>query len=153
MKKALTVLLVAAAALSAQASAGTGSTKQKAAGKTLAAKPLAAPKAVTTTAQPLTIPKDAVANSDGSYTWTDTKGTKWTYVRTPFGISRTQTVGATVAATTTPDVKVIDAGDKYRFELPTPFGINKWEKNKTDLNEQERGMVEAQLAAQKAKQE
>jgi hypothetical protein len=38
--------------------------------------------------QALTIPKDATANPNGTYSWTDKQGKAWTYVQTPFGVSR-----------------------------------------------------------------
>ncbi len=37
---------------------------------------------------PLTIPKDAVSNPDGTWSWTDKQGKKWIYAKTPFGVSR-----------------------------------------------------------------
>ena len=36
----------------------------------------------------VTIPKDAVANADGTWSWTDKQGKHWTYKNTPFGVSR-----------------------------------------------------------------
>jgi hypothetical protein len=156
MKKALTVLLFTAAALAAQASASTGATTPKAqpAAKTAtkAAKKAAPAKPAATKAQPLVIPKGAIANSDGSYSWTDKQGKKWTFVKTPFGISRTETTAAPAASASLTGVKVFDTGDKVRFEMPTPFGVSKWEKNKTDLTDDERNAVNTQLN-QNARQE
>jgi hypothetical protein len=156
MKRLLTVLLFTAAALAAQASASTGSagkkaTAPKAAAKATAAKPPAKPRA--TLAQPLTIPKDAVENANGSYTWTDKQGKKWTFVKTPFGVSKTEADAVPVASASMPGVKAFDAGDKIRFEASTPFGTSKWEKNKADLTDEERALVNSQIASPNAKQE
>ena len=93
--------------------------------------------------QAVTIPKDAVANSDGlTYTWTDKEGKKWVFARTPFGIVKSpasdQTNDAPIAT------KAIDKGDTVRFERPGPFGTIAWEKKKTDLTDEERGILESQ---------
>ena len=37
----------------------------------------------------LAVPKDATANADGTYSWTDKQGKTWTYAQTPFGVTRT----------------------------------------------------------------
>jgi hypothetical protein len=36
----------------------------------------------------LTIPKDAVANADGTWSYTDKQGKRWTYSNTPLGVMR-----------------------------------------------------------------
>jgi len=45
----------------------------------------------------LTIPQDAVANADGTWSYTDKQGKHWTYARTPFGVTR-EPAGAAVDA-------------------------------------------------------
>jgi hypothetical protein len=112
---------------------------------------------------PLTIPKTAVDQGDGSFRYVDPKGTAWIYSQTPFGVSRSlesavtgQATGKTpfgqsksqaaaVAALTAapasnkesddPDAKVtaVAKGDTIEFARPTPFGVTKWQKKKNDL--------------------
>jgi hypothetical protein len=146
MRNVCVILLITAAGLAAQASAGTGSTAHKATRKATAA--VKAP-----AVQPVTIPADARANGDGTFSWTDKQGKKWTYVKTPFGVMRSD-VSATPAASKSLDgVKAFDEGDKVRFEKQSPFGIVKWEKNKTDLTAEERDLLAKQTPGQTAKQE
>ena len=98
--------------------------------------------------QALTIPKDAVPNSDGlSYAWTDKEGKKWVYAKTPFGVTRSPASDTT--SSSGPDLsttKAIDKGDTVRFERPSPFGPMIWEKKKADLTDDERHLVDAQNA-------
>jgi hypothetical protein len=100
--------------------------------------------------QALTIPKDAVPNSDGvSYIWTDKQGKKWVYAKTPFGL--TKFPAPDTASSSGPDLsttKAIDKGDTVRFERPTPFGPTSWEKKKADLTDDERRLLDAQNAKQ-----
>lgn len=93
----------------------------------------------------ITIPKDAVANPDGvTYTWTDKDGKKWVYAKTPFGIMKSPAAAQTSDATV--PTKAIDKGDTVRFERSSPFGTMAWEKKKTDLTDEERGILEGQNA-------
>ena len=78
MIRVFTVKLAIAAALLASAAAGQDA-------------PSAAPAAVT-------IPKDAVANADGTWSYTDKAGMHWTYRRTQIGISRVPARSAGEAA-------------------------------------------------------
>jgi hypothetical protein len=146
MKNAFAVLLMTAAGLAAQASASTGASVPKATKKATTA-------TSTTGAKPLTIPSDAVANADGTFSWTDKQGKKWTYVKTPFGIMRSEVTPAPATSASLSGVKAFDEGDKVRFEKQSPFGIVKWEKNKTEMTDEERALVTAQAAGQNAKQD
>jgi hypothetical protein len=146
MKNAFVILLFTAAGLAAQASASTGSTTPKAAKKATAA-------TRTTGAQPVTIPADATANADGTFSWTDKQGKKWSFARTPFGIIRSEVTPAPATSASLSDVKAFDEGDRFRFEKQSPLGIIKWEKKKTDLTDEERDLVTRQAAAQDAKQD
>jgi hypothetical protein len=90
----------------------------------------------------LEIPAGAVKTDDGSYRYADPKGTKWIYRKTPFGIARLEDKPADAAARTAEskrfeDVKATEDGDTIRFERPGPFGIYKWQRNKTELDEME----------------
>jgi hypothetical protein len=92
------------------------------------------------------VPKDAVKNADGTWSYSDKQGRKWLYVSTPFGIMKTDVTDAESrpAQPLSAATKVIDKGDSVRFEQPGPFGPIAWEKKKSDLTDQERQMVEAQ---------
>lgn len=130
MKKTITILALLAAAVCAQADDNK---------KTAAPAP-----------QALTIPKDAVANSDGlSYTWTDKQGKKWIYAKTPFGITKSPAADQAQPSNSPGDLsstKVIDKGDTVSFERPSPFGPMHWEKKKADLTDEERRMLDAKNA-------
>ena len=54
---------------------------------------------------PLTIPKDAVHNQDGTYSYTDKAGKKWRYVNTPFGVMRSEEIGPCARRRTGPLVE------------------------------------------------
>jgi hypothetical protein len=96
--------------------------------------------------QVVTIPKDAVANPDGTYSYTDKDGKKWIYTKTPFGVMKAIASSTPAPAGAAPDsaTKVIDKGDTVRFERPGPFGTMSWEKKKSDLTEEERHILDAQ---------
>jgi hypothetical protein len=104
--------------------------------------------------QPLQIPAGAVESEPGTFRYTDTQGKKWIYRKTPFGIARLEDVpsdkarlsdratvetggGADVKGS---DVKATEDGDTIRFERPGPFGVYKWQKSKSDLNEMEQAV-------------
>jgi hypothetical protein len=118
--------------------------------KTTAAKKptAAAAKPAPPTVKPLVIPPDAVINPDGTYAYTDKGGKKWIYSKTPFGISRIEDVGTAPAGfVTTPKeqlIKSTDAGDTVKFERQTPFGTTKWEKKKSEMTDEERGIFLSQ---------
>jgi hypothetical protein len=130
MKRSITVVILFAAAVCARAADDAKSAKP------------APPQA-------LTIPKDAVRNGNGTYSYTDKQGKKWLYRDTPFGIIRTP--GPESGADTRPNskpatsaTKVTDKGDTVQFERSSPFGVTKWEKKKSDLTDEERKLVDAQ---------
>ncbi len=87
-------------------------------------------------------------NPDGNtYSYTDKKGKKWTYIKTPFGVMKTPLAdGSAGASQDSSATKAIDKGDTVRFEQPGPFGIVSWEKKKSDLTDEERNMLDAQNA-------
>lgn len=101
----------------------------------------------------VTIPKDAVKNPNGTYTYVDKDGKKWTYTNTPFGVMKTSVDGDSHIAphANMAGVKVIDKGDTVRFERPSPFGTMTWEKKKSELTDDERKLVDAQKQAEPAK--
>jgi hypothetical protein len=87
--------------------------------------------------QALTIPKDATTNADGTYTWTDKQGKTWTYVETPFGVSRTLETdahpkkalpkGVPAGAKANPDgtYRWTDKSGAAWNYLVTPFGVTR----------------------------
>jgi len=113
---------------------------------------------------PLTIPASAVKQPDGNYRYVDAKGTPWIYRNTPFGVSRateaTVKANAALAEEASPpamtgakpaqdrDEKVaaVATGDTIQFARPTPFGVTRWSKNKTDLTPDEQKIWDREQA-------
>ena len=96
--------------------------------------------------QRLEIPKGAVEQDPGRFFYTDADGKKWIYVRTPFGVSRTEdrSTAAAVAAPATArpadpfaNVKITESNGIVVFERPTGFGTSKWQKKKSELTPEE----------------
>ena len=139
--KLILVVVVSALALSA---AGSQSEQKPA--------PKAAPNAAAFT-PPAGIPANAVKGADGLYHYTDPQGKKWVYGKTPFGISRGEDTGEHAAgksaASIATGIKATEDGDKVRFERLGPFGVSKWEKKTTDLDEVEKAALENSRAAGK----
>jgi len=81
---------------------------------------------------------------------TDAQGKKWMYRQTPFGVARWADVpAASPASTPNPaaGVKAAEAGGGViLFERQGPFGVYKWQKNKSELTEAERAICDKQLA-------
>jgi hypothetical protein len=117
------------------------------------------------------IPAGAVKGEDGIYRFTDSKGKKWIYRETPFGIAKSEDKPKDPTATPFGKVKApasdpassdstaapagkdptvaYDEGDTVRFERPTPFGTSTWRKKKTDLTDAERKILDQQKSKQK----
>ena len=114
----------------------------------------------------LTVPKGAVESEPGTFHYTDAQGKKWIYRQTPFGVARLHDAADSDAPGSkdasqpqgglyrkpapAPDLgagtKATADGDTIRFERPGPFGVYRWEKNKSDLSEMERAVWNRQLA-------
>lgn len=99
------------------------------------AKPKPAAKAAS-----IKVPEGARRVDHNTWEHTDSSGKRWLYRETPFGVTRLDdkekrepvrkdTKGAIA--------KVEDVGDTVRFERPGPFGPYRWEKKKSELNEEE----------------
>ena len=90
----------------------------------------------------LEIPKGAVEREPNRFYYTDPDGKKWIYTRTPFGNVRQEDKPADPNEPKPDDplanVKVIEEGDIVKFERPGPFGVYKWQKKKSELDEQEK---------------
>jgi hypothetical protein len=109
--------------------------------------------------QEVTIPADAVEVEPYTYRYTDPQGKKWIYRKTPFGISRAE--DKPVAADDSKkdeNARLIDAtsaveeGDTIRFERPGPFGLTKWQRKKTQLNEVERAVWDREMQKRAARE-
>jgi hypothetical protein len=107
----------------------------------------------TDAAKPSAIPADAVKDADGDYHYTDPQGKKWIYHKTPFGMSRMEDTGERETAKAAPasgaGIKATEDGDKVRFERQGPFGVWKWEKKKSELNESEKAALQNSQANSK----
>jgi len=130
-----------------------------------AAKKTTAP-APAKTVKPLEIPKDAVESEPGNFHYADSDGKKWIYRKTPFGVSRTEdkpadsvtapaatSAAAPSAKTTDAAIKAVEDGDIVHFERPGPFGPYKWQKKKSELDENERAALDRSRTAAKTKQD
>ena len=147
--KLLCVVFVSALALLAQApQAPKKQTPQtpRVAGKS-------APKA-TDASKPAAIPAEAVQGADGDYHYTDPQGKKWIYRKTPFGVTRLEDTperaAAQAAAASGAGIKATEDGDIVRFERQGPFGLWKWEKKKSELDEAEKAALQNSQANNQA---
>ena len=142
--KLLFAVFVSALALSAQDPQANPPVKKPAAPKASAKTAPTAPK-VTDASRPMSIPAQAVLAADGDYHYTDPQGKKWIYRKTPFGVTRMEDTPQ-LTATRAPDasgagIKATEDGDIVRFERQGPFGLWKWEKKKSELDEGEKAAL------------
>jgi hypothetical protein len=106
--------------------------------------------------KPLTaIPASAVEIEPGAYRYTDPKGKKWILFQTPFGIARKEDTGEPLRKKlqeprTMQGVKMTEDGDSLKFERQGPFGVYRWSKKKSDLDEEEKAAWENQKAGKDA---
>ena len=106
--------------------------KNKAGAAPAAAKPVKPPE----------IPAGAVESEPGTFKYTDPQGKKWIYRKTPWGTARLEDKPESEADRAAKmerfaNVKAIEDGDTVRFERPGPFGVYKWQKKKSELDEME----------------
>jgi len=112
--------------------------------------------------QEVTIPAGAIEVEPYTYRYTDAQGKKWIYRKTPFGISRVEDKPVEDPKAVDPkkeeNARLIDAttaveeGETVRFERPGPFGVTKWQRKKTELNEVERAVWDRELQKRAARQ-
>ena len=147
--KLLFAVFVSALALSAQDPQANPPVKKPAAPKASAK---TAPK-VTDASRPMSIPAQAVLAADGDYHYTDPQGKKWIYRKTPFGVARMedtpQLTSAKAAAAPSALIRATEDGDIVRFERKGPFGLWKWEKKKSELDEGEKAALANSQASSK----
>ena len=142
--KLLFAVFVSAMALSAQDPQANPPAKKPAPKAAPKAAAKAAPK-VTDGSKPMPIPAAAVLAADGDYHYTDPQGKKWIYRKTPFGVTRMEDTPR-LTSTRAPDasgagIKATEDGDIVRFERQGPFGLWKWEKKKSELDEGEKAAL------------
>ena len=103
--------------------------------------------------KPTAIPSDAVLGEDSDYHYTDPQGKKWIYRKTPFGVTRIEDsperAAAKAAAANGAGIKATEDGDIVRFERLGPFGVWKWEKKKSDLDDTEKAALRNAQAGDK----
>jgi hypothetical protein len=103
-----------------------------------------------TAAPTVTIPKDAVQVDANTYTYNDAEGKKWIYRRTPFGISKAQerppsAEEAAQAAKVIAATSAVERGDQIEFSRPGTFGVYRWQRRKSDLNDMEKAVWDREL--------
>ncbi len=134
--KTTLIALAVGLALAAGAQPRDKDQQQRNAAKAAAKKPSVPPKNEATA-----VPKDAVEIEPGVYRWKDAQGKSWILRRSPFGLlkgeepSKSEPVGEEDDASLA--IKVFEEGDELRFERRTPFGVSRWTKKRTELDELE----------------
>lgn len=92
-------------------------------------------------APPPTLPKGAVQVDAYSYRYTDSKGVKWLYRQTPFGLVKLEDKPAAPVVEDPTPTTVTDLGDSVKFERKTPFGLQSWTKKKADLTDEDKALI------------
>jgi hypothetical protein len=115
--------------------------------------------------RPAGIPAHATQISPGTYRFKDKQGQMWIYRQTPFGVTHFAEIGhagETACATTMPVLALVGQavspatagcaapaptttrataqGDAIQFEQPGPFGVYRWQKKESELNDQEQAV-------------
>ena len=86
-----------------------------------------------TTQNAAALPKQAVAISPGTYTYTDPQGKKWIYRQTPFGLAKFEDRERPASdqegeQKRIEQTRAFEDGDSVRFERPGPFGVDRWKQ-------------------------
>ncbi len=85
-------------------------------------------------------------DADGDFHYTDPQGKKWIYRKTPFGVARLEDsperAAAKAAAVNGAGIKATEDGDTVHFERQGPFGLWKWDKKKSELDETEKAALQ-----------
>jgi hypothetical protein len=107
----------------------------------------------------ITIPKEATANPDGTFTYTDKAGKKWSYWNSPFGVMKSEvkplppsTDPGSPEANALAGVITTDKGDTVRFERQTPFGPMGYARKKSEMTDAERALFQTQHPESKKNQ-
>lgn len=121
-------------------------------------KSTAARQAKTRPVQEVKIPEGAVEVEPDTYKYTDAQGVKWTYRKTPFGVAKYQeradeaNTKTSERAKDAENITAVADGDVIHFERPGPFGVSKWQKKVSELDELEKAAWE-RAKAKSGKQE
>ena len=84
---------------------------------------------------------------------TDKDGKTYILRSTPFGTVKVEDKPVDPKSAEPPErMRGYEDGDNIRFESPTPFGVARWVRKKTELNETETAIWERELRNQAAKQ-
>jgi hypothetical protein len=96
------------------------------------------------------IPKGATEVEPFLFRFKDPGGKVWMYRQTPFGVTKWEEGKQPVqpVVETINPIRVQDLGDTVRFERSTPFGPAQWERKKSDLTEEEKGLLKSHQDAQ-----
>ena len=96
----------------------------------------------------VTIPAGAVETEPGTWRHTDAQGKTWNYRKTPWGVSRVEDRGEKKEVRETEQheekapISAVEDGDTVKFERAGPFGRYKWQRKKTELNDEEKAALE-----------
>jgi hypothetical protein len=97
----------------------------------------------------LRLPAEAVKVGPAAWRYVDKDGKVWLYRGMVTGLVR---MPESASGKNFTGLKVIDKGDTYRFERPAVVGLSVWERKKSELNDDEKAMVEyAKSKAQESK--
>jgi hypothetical protein len=78
---------------------------------------------------------------------------KYVERKTPFGTVKVEEKPEDSKAEEPPaNMRAFDQGDTVRFERPTPFGVARWTKKKSELNDMERAALERERAKKPEKE-
>lgn len=92
------------------------------------------------TPRPQGVPAAAELVETGTWRHTDAQGRTWIYRQTPFAVVKMEEKKEAPAPRKTEHeyVSAVEDGDSVRFESKTPFGVVRWSRKKSELNESER---------------
>jgi hypothetical protein len=101
-----------------------------------------------------TVPAGAQEVGANLYRYTDPQGKRWTYRKTPFGVSKWEEKPGEEQppAAETPSaarLTATDQGESVQFERQTPFGPQKWTRKKSELTEDEKAALAQQAGSTK----
>ena len=86
-------------------------------------------------------PAGAVKVDENFYRFTDAKGKKWIYRKTPFGWAKMEETPETAAPAprqSEAEIRVLSDGEVIKFEKASPFGTSRWERKIDQLTADER---------------
>ena len=134
-------IMIGALVLTASTFAAESPKKSKAVAAKTASKP-----APSKPAPALTIPADAERVGEHEFRKREADGKVYIYRRTPFGVARMEETAVQQSSPSTSvaeePVQVVEEGDTVRFERKGPFGKNVWTRKKSELNAEERSLLE-----------